>query len=610
MKKSLLIAICLLSFACLKAQTYTAGHITAVVTDTMYHDSTWCQSYYFVTYKITIDSSYISNTVDIVDTSSASLLGTPNVDTSGVSPWIFTVQIWNASNADDHPPGYVHFATPVTKIVCGTDTLRYISSYDSLLVTNPCLYGDISGTVYIDNNANCTFDSGDSYLNEIHLNIVENLSSPAGILSFLGATWGGSAYTFPYLQQSWMVNYTVSLPSYYAFIFPYSPCFTVYAPFTTLPHTGIDFPLQCTSLCDLQCNALTPGSIRLHRDLYIQPYVSNTGCDTQSGTFTMILDNRVIYDPLLSLYPPDTVHGDTLIWNYSGLTNLSAIGTAYWNSFLSDIHLFLDTTVVVGDTLCFSGYTGIPAVDVDPLNNSFSFCIPVVYSYDPNEKAVSPRGAGAEGYIPGGHDTLTYTLHFQNTGTAAAINVDIIDTLDSHINAASFRILGTSANMEPQWLAPGVVEFSFNNINLPDSGDNFAASQGAVQFSVALNNGLVPGTQIKNTGYIYFDSNPAVVTNTVLNTIDSEAVTTDVHPLIANTVVAIYPNPTTDELTIKMPPNAYNTFTVTNSIGQQMIEQSITGTQTTVNVSMLSPGLYYITFRGDNGTEVKKFVKM
>ncbi len=608
MKKILFLAIYLLSFAALKAQTYTSGHINVVVTDTMYYDSTFCGTHHTVNYHVTIDSSYVGDTVNIVDTLFGALLGgSPYVNTSGISPFTFSAIAYsNTWGGFPSSPGMTYYTSDATKITSGTDTLRYIVTEDSLMVPNPCLYGSVFGKVYIDNNNNCIYDSGDGMLNFFWINTVENLTS-GSYGPFPDGTGGSYSWGFYALQKSWMISYVFSLPPYYAFIFPYSSCFSG-LPYTvtSLPDTeSLDFPIQCSSLCDLQCNALAPGSIRFGRSFYIDPFVNNTGCDTQSGVFTFILDSRVIYDSALSVYPPDTVHGDTLIWNYSGLTNLGAAGTGYWNDFLSSIYLSLNSTVVVGDTLCFSGYTGVPAADVNPLNNTFSFCIPVVYSYDPNSKSVSPQGSGPQGYIPGGHDTLTYTLHFQNTGSAEAININVIDTLDSHIDASSLKILGTSAAMTPQWLASNVVEFTFSNINLPDSGTNFAASQGAVQFKVALNTGLTPGTQIKNTGYIYFDANPAVVTNTTLNTIDSIMLQTPIVP-VAKNKITIYPNPAITELTIESTKQPITQITITNLLGQPIYQQSANSLLARVDVSALTPGVYFIKV---NGTDVRKFVK-
>ena len=77
---------------------------------------------------------------------------------------------------------------------------------------------------------------------------------------------------------------------------------------------------------------------------------------------------------------------------------------------------------------------------------------------------------------------------------------------------------------------------------------------------------------------------------------------------IAN--VAIYPNPVSDELTVKVDNDSYNTITITNTLGQQMMKQEFSGTQTKVNVKTLPSGVYYITLRGDSGIKVQQFVKM
>jgi len=626
MKKYLLLTICLLSSAALRAQTYTSGRLTVVVSYLATHDSTQCMCQFTDNYTITVDSSFAGDTVRIVDTSTGQLLGaSPYVNTAGASPWTFPAFVYGYTNDDYHAlggaPGVTFFTPPVTKVVCDYDTVKYIDTVYPFPVSNPCTYSTVQGYMYIDNNTDCIFDSGDVGLNNIAPSITENLSSSVGSMTYIPQSiWlsTGSPGWYEYvIQQSWMTGYTVFAPPYLAFIFPYSPCFTGYSPFTTLPEANVGFPLQCSNNCDVQCNALTPPYVRLDRSFYVWPYVSNTGCDSESGEFRFILDSRVIYDSALSFYPPDSVHGDTLIWNYTNLTNLS--GGAYWNDFLSQVYLSLDSTVVVGDTLCFSGYTPVPAADIDPLNNAFSFCIPVVYSYDPNAKVVSPRGTGAPGYIPPGHDTLTYSLHFMNTGSATAVNINIIDTLDSHIDAASLKILGTSADMLPQWLAPGIVEFTFTGINLPDSTDDFAASQGAVQFKVALNSGLAPGTPIRNTAYIYFDSNPAVVTNTTLNTIDTAVIINlGTAPIVKNNTITIYPNPATTQLTIQSSNQPITQITITNLLGQtvyadchgepgqtmQTAPSSCLLTQ--VDVSALSPGVYFVKI---NGTEIRKFVK-
>lgn len=474
----------------------------------------------------------------------------------------------------------------------------------TLLITDPCSYNTATGYIYIDNNGNCTYDAGDVGLYNPTANCSVNLSSPPGTGWNGGWLWNSTAPAWyqVWLQESWMVDYTISVPSYYSFIFPTSSCFTGTHTFTTLPQTGVDFPLQCTSNVDLQCGALAPPSARLHSAFYMQPYVSNTGCDSISGQLTLVKDSRVIYDPALSTHPADIVHGDTLIWNYSNLTNLSS--GAYWNSFSSDINLTPNSTVTIGDTLCFRVFTNIPSSDINVFNNDYSICLPVVYSFDPNVKEVVPAGTGPAGNISTSEDTLTYTLHFQNTGSAAAYNATITDTLDSHIIPNSLHVLGTSHNMQPAWIAPGVVQFVFGNINLPDSNTNEPASHGSVRFSVALKPGLSMGTQIKNTGYIYFDLNAPVITNTVVNTIAIQARTEQV---ATNTGVKIYPNPASDRIVVENLNGG--DLTVLDLNGQIMIKQIIPNNKTTIDVSQLPGGIYILKTINNSGTNTTKFTK-
>ena len=76
------------------------------------------------------------------------------------------------------------------------------------------------------------------------------------------------------------------------------------------------------------------------------------------------------------------------------------------------------------------------------------------------------------------------------------------------------------------------------------------------------------------------------------------------------TQIAIYPNPVNDELTIKAENGAYYTMTISNTIGQVIITQSLNAPQTKVNVKALPTGIYYITLKGESGVKVMKFEKL
>ena len=151
-----------------------------------------------------------------------------------------------------------------------------------------------------------------------------------------------------------------------------------------------------------------------------------------------------------------------------------------------------------------------------------------------------------------------------------------------------------------------ICEFEFPNINLLDSSHHNECN-GAVTFSVDMNNSLADGTTIFNHAGIYFDYNPVVMTNTAVNTVGCLTKVA----IVPNTKeVEIYPNPATDEFIIIANKDAYSSYTITSSIGQVLLQQLINASQTKVNVKALPVGLYYITLRGDNGSKVMKFVKM
>lgn len=73
--------------------------------------------------------------------------------------------------------------------------------------------------------------------------------------------------------------------------------------------------------------------------------------------------------------------------------------------------------------------------------------------------------------------------------------------------------------------------------------------------------------------------------------------------------VEIFPNPAHDEITISMNENAYSSVTITNNIGQVVAQSTIAKGESTINIKSLPAAIYYVTFRGDGGIAVRRFVK-
>ncbi len=235
----------------------------------------------------------------------------------------------------------------------------------------------------------------------------------------------------------------------------------------------------------------------------------NAGCTPVSGTLVFVLDSGLTYTG--SSIAPATVSGDSLIWNFSNLTYDST-------HFAPCVYVTASTALQIGNHLCFDLYINPDGSDTNPANNIKLPCHEIVGSLDPNDKAVYPAGVCQPNYVS--KETLTYTIRFQNTGTADAINIFIIDSLDADLDINSVIIVGKSHEPMITELLPGnVLKFRFDDIHLPDSATNEPESHGYVIFEVDPLSSVANGTEITNRVGIYFDFNDPVITNTVFNTI-------------------------------------------------------------------------------------------
>ena len=180
-------------------------------------------------------------------------------------------------------------------------------------------------------------------------------------------------------------------------------------------------------------------------------------------------------------------------------------------------------------------------------------CHVVVGSYDPNDKAGSPRGYSENHYIDKGQD-IEYLVRFQNTGTDTAFTVRIDDILAPELDITTLRPGASSHPYELNIRGADTLEFLFENILLPDSFANEVASHRFVQFKVSQREGLEYGTIIENTAGIYFDFNEAIITNTTFHELGEKFVeTTSAQNVIKENLQAeISPNPVANEFTLNL----------------------------------------------------------
>lgn len=256
---------------------------------------------------------------------------------------------------------------------------------------------------------------------------------------------------------------------------------------------------------------ISPSSFRPGFTSSVDIIYQNDGCVQSTGEVRLVLDSLVTYNT--AWLAPDQIIGDTLIWNYNAINNDSLL---YTNRIFVDV----TTQAQIGDFIYLTG-SMYGSSDMDSSNNAQVMIGPVINGYDPNDKSVYPVGECTPHFVDEGQK-FTYTIRFQNTGNSEAINIHIDDTLSSFLDPSSVKVIASSHDMYTEFLGTNVLRFKFDSILLPDSLSNPEGSKGYVVFEVNHIDQVFDETYIENQVGIYFDFNPAVITNTVFNTIKTQ----------------------------------------------------------------------------------------
>jgi uncharacterized repeat protein (TIGR01451 family) len=239
-----------------------------------------------------------------------------------------------------------------------------------------------------------------------------------------------------------------------------------------------------------------------------------------------------------------------------------------------------------------------PQDDADPVVDIY--CGVVIGSYDPNDKMGYPIGQTDQKYIQP-NQQLQYVIRFQNTGTDTAFTVVIRDTLDTDLNIFTVTSGVSSHQYDFRMYGPRVLEWTFNNINLPDSTTDQEGSNGFVTFHVDQVPNLSPGTEITNDADIYFDFNDPITTNTTIHRIFEGFVSVlNIEDLTQEgKTLLVYPNPTSNNITIQGKEGMNQNFKILDQMGREVISGKLNGISTEVNLSFLSNGMYTLKIEGN-----------
>ena len=327
----------------------------------------------------------------------------------------------------------------------------------------------------------------------------------------------------------------------------------------------------------------------------------NIGTIADSAVITLKLDTLTSF--VSSIPTPKRIAKDTLSWNI-GMLNVNQTGQIHVVAKMPNVQY-------LGDTLKNIACITIIPTDINLFNNTDTLRQRLTGSYDPNDKIVA-QGVQDKKYVLFGTE-LTYTIHFQNTGTDTAFTVNVRDTLNSNLDVKTLQILGSSHSCSLELRGAQEATFHFNNINLPDSSKSKLGSQGYVKYSIKPKSGLAENSVVTNKGYIFFDFNPAIITNQTKNTYVSVIPVLNMPTSIINNnagIQRIYPNPAQTQLTIEPgESNGNNLISIYNLQGQLVLQQQSNQSKVELNIESLPKGMYIVKITNNKTSMTGKFVK-
>jgi len=283
-------------------------------------------------------------------------------------------------------------------------------------------------------------------------------------------------------------------------------------------------------------------------------------------------------------------------WVGSNITPTSLIGVnAIWvfpammpmRDTVIVVVLHTDSLIPIGTHIEHSMSVSTPN-DGFAINNVDTLGETVMASMDPNFKEMDPAMINDSEGMSG--KEVDYAIHFQNTGTAPAMDIVVTDTLDQRIADGPITFVASSHICN--WTKQGnVLRFTFTYIQLPDSGSDEPGSHGYVQFKAHTAAGLAPGTTIPNIANIFFDVNPPVITNTCWLSV---ALVAGIDEQALNNF-SVYPNPSTGPITVSLDGSTpVSRIVLLDAVGHRVKDLAIRSGTSSIELESLAKGFYVL----------------
>ncbi len=356
--------------------------------------------------------------------------------------------------------------------------------------------------------------------------------------------------------------------------------------------SGIDFGITPKRLVEELDISIVGSRPRPGFPVYYYLTYRNNGTIPYTGNLAFMFDhvlNFVKASPL-----PTTQEGVTLTWF---LENVPVGATG---QILVMLQVPADISLL-GTEVCVNAEYDRKHNDDLLRNGKDRFCSEVRGAYDPNEMIVTPRGQGDRGMIVYDRTQLSYTIYFQNLGTDTAFTVRIENQLTDDLDYSSFQ-LGQSSHPVTVSITPdGLATYLFRDIKLPHKAVNEAGSQGYVRYYINPHDPGASTVEIENDAGIFFDFNPPVITNRVINTMMG-GVTSAGDEVDNAPAIQVQPNPVNESFVVSGLTSMPARLELSDQLGRvQAIDWTAGVNSLTVDSSTLATGVYWLRLSFGDG---------
>ncbi|UAY52021.1 DUF7619 domain-containing protein [Ferruginibacter albus] len=432
--------------------------------------------------------SALPNSLDSLDCSNGARLFTSLPQLPNTLKYLIVDNNNNLTCLPRLPDSLKVLSCSYTNISCLPNRPQHLTGTFTSTICNPAnntyhcqQFPSITGTVFYDNNSNGIKDANEFFASNIKLQLSNSL------YTFTDNN-GSFAVTTGNLGQ---YKLTTISPYYYKPM-PDSSSYT----FTSYD-TSVSTSIALQPIANVDSLHIAIGSYFEARPGFPFYYKVNY---INTGSTTLSPDISIDYNAQLLTF--DSSSNSLITGTGSPLhLHIANLKAGEQGSFI--VYFTVNTFASSG-----THFNGTASISTNAINLTNSISNVIVASLDPNDKQATPQLTPHEVSIG---KPINYTIHFQNIGDASAVNIYIVDTLSSLLDANSLQV-NSSSHLCKTTINGNLVTFEFSNIFLPGSY-NEPASHGFVSFSVKPQSTLSSGS-IDNTAAIYFDYNSPVVTNT------------------------------------------------------------------------------------------------